>query len=55
MVIAISCVQYLDLDELWVSYGIGKDHRFIPAHLIAHHKSRALLAFHALTGYDTTS
>ena len=59
VVIAVSCIQDLHLDELWVAYGTGKAYRYIPAHLIAQQlgpvRSRALLSFHALTGCDTTS
>ena len=59
VIIAVSCIQDLHLDELWVAYGTGKAYRYIPAHLITQQmgpaKSRALLSFHALTGCDTTS
>ena len=59
LVIAIACVQDLCLDELWIAFGSGKTFRYIPAHSIARtigpEKSRALLAFHALTGCDIVS
>ena len=58
VIIAIACVQDLNLDELWIAYGLGTL-RYIPAHMIARQlgpeKSRALLAFHAITGCDTVS
>ena len=54
VLIVISCVQDLNLDELRVAYRIGKDYRFISVHLVALNlgplKSRVLLAFYALTG-----
>ena len=59
VVIAISCMQDLNIDELWIAYGTGKAFKYIPIHLIVeqlgHDKSRALLAFHAITGCNTTS
>ena len=59
IIIAISCVQDLCLEELWIAFGSGKIFRYIPAHSIARtmgpEKSRALLAFHALTGCDIVS
>ena len=46
-----------DFDELCVAFGM--QHRYIPVHTIAANlgpaKSSALPAFHALTGFDTTS
>ena len=45
--------------EIWVSFGTGKNHRNIPAHMIASNLSpqaaRSLPAFHAFTGCDTVS
>ena len=45
--------------ELWISFGAGKHHRYIPAHQIAvnlgEEKCRALTFFHAFTGCDTVS
>ena len=45
--------------ELWVSLGSGRNHRNIPAHMIASslgpHKARSLPAFLAFTGCDTVS
>ena len=59
MIIAVSSFQDLNLAELWVACGSGKSFRHIPVHQIAMQlgpsKSRALLAFHSLTGCDTTS
>ncbi|KAG7173838.1 hypothetical protein Hamer_G018107 [Homarus americanus] len=45
------------LDELWLTFGTGKNRRYIAAHQIAKalgpEKSRALPVFHAVTGCDT--
>ncbi|KAG7164213.1 hypothetical protein Hamer_G014357 [Homarus americanus] len=47
------------LDELWLTFGTGKDQRYIAAHQIAKalglEKSRALPVIHAITGCDTVS
>ena len=59
VVLAVAAVATLSLEELWVSYGTGKSHKVLPAHLFAKalgsSKSRCLPLFHALTGCDTTS
>ena len=59
VVLAVTAVVALDLNELWVSYGTGKNHKILPAHLFAKalgpSKSKCLPVFHALTGCDTTS
>ena len=59
VVLAVAAVATLSLEELWVSYGTGKGHKVLPAHLFAKalgsSKSRCLPLFHALTGCDTTS
>ena len=45
--------------ELWISFGAGKHHRYIPAYQIAVNlgegKRRTLTIFHAFTGCDTVS
>ena len=47
------------MEELCVAFGTGKYFRYIATHAIASSlaadKSRALPAFHAVTGYDTVS
>ncbi|KAG7174158.1 hypothetical protein Hamer_G003045 [Homarus americanus] len=47
------------LDEIWFTFGTGKNRRYIAAHQIAKalgpEKSRALPVFHAITGSDTVS
>ena len=58
-VLAVAAVAALSLEELWVSYGTGKSHKVLPAHVFAKvlgsSKSRCLPFFHALKGCDTTS
>lgn len=62
VIIGISfCHEFknLGLHELWFLYGVGKNQRYIPAHIIANNlgpqKSQALRGFHAFTGCDTIS
>ena len=59
VVLAITQFQHLHISELWIEFGIGKQYRFIPAHLVAlsmgPEKASALPFFHAFTGCDTTS
>ena len=63
LVLAVFTVQMLkDREcqqfELWVSFGSGRNHQNIPAHMIASslgpHKARSLPAFHAVTGWYRT-
>ena len=35
VVLAITQFQHLHISELWIEFGIGKQYRFIPAHLVA--------------------
>lgn len=59
VVLAITQFQHLHISKLWIEFGIGKQYRFIPAHLVAlsmgPEKASALPFFHAFTGCDTTS
>ena len=59
VVLAISVVEEIKVEELWVAFGTGKHFRYIAAHAIASslgsYKSRALPAFHAVTECDTVS
>jgi hypothetical protein len=59
LVIAISVWQEIECDELWLAFGTGKYFRYIAVHELANslgpEKSKALPAFHSLTGCDTTS
>ena len=59
VVLTVTAVVTLDLNEHWDSYGTGKNHKILPAHLFAKalgpSKSKCLPVCHALTGCDTTS
>ena len=58
VVLAVAHFQYLDIEELWINFGVRKHHRMIPAHAISNflnEKAKALMMFHALTGCDTVS
>lgn len=59
LVLAISIVSLLQLDELWVSHGSSTNLHYFPAHTIAtalgRNKARVLPLFHSLTGCDTVS
>lgn len=60
--VVVLCVSYmtkLDVEELWIAFGVGKQLRYIPAHIIASNLSRGVCTglpfFHAVTGCDTVS
>ena len=59
VILSIANFHNLGPTELWISFGAGKHHRYIPAHQIAvnvgEEKCRALTIFHAFTGCDTVS
>ena len=59
VVIAISVMNDIKPEELWVAFGVGKNLRYIPIHSIAAsigpRKSAALPFFHSFTGCDTVS
>ena len=59
VVLAISVVEEIKVEELWVAFGTGKHFRYTAAHAIASglgaDKSRALSAFHAVTCCDKVS
>ena len=59
VVIAISQFWLLNLDELWIEFGSGKDQMMYPIHQLSHmlgkDKSEGLLFIHAFTGCDQTS
>ena len=58
VVLAVGHIQSLNIDELWVHFGVKNHCRYIPAHAIANElkeKAKALMMFHALTGCDTVS
>ena len=59
VVLAISVVEEIKAEELWVAFGTGKHFRYTAAHAIASSlgadKSRPLPAFRAVTECDTVS
>jgi len=59
VVIAIGMFFKLSLDQLWLSFGVGKNHRNIAIHSICanlgEEKSSCVPLFHALTGCDQVS
>ena len=59
VVLAVANVHNLQTDALWVSFGVGKNQRFLDINAIASKLTRekcvALPFFHAFTGCDTTS
>jgi len=59
VVLGVSLFTSLNLDELWITFGTGKNLRHIPAHELCRtlgpDKSKALPMFHSFTGCDTVS
>ena len=59
IVLALSVVSTLPVDEFWITYGSGKNVQHMPAHVVTlsrgPSKASALPMFHALTGSDTFS
>ena len=59
VVIATANFSQLNVDTLWIGFGVGKHFRYIAIHELANTlgpaKSKALPLFHALTGCDTVS
>ena len=59
VVLAVSVVHQVDIEELWIWFGTGKNTRFIPAHEIPRslgiERSKCLVVFHAFSGCDTVS
>ena len=59
VVLAITCFEQLQLEELWIAFGTGKDFRYLAIHEIVkgigNDRSLVLGVFHAFTGCDTVS
>ena len=59
VVLAVSRLQDLNVDEIWIAFGTGKHFRYLPIHSIAEQlgpqRSKALPMFHSITGCDTVS
>jgi hypothetical protein len=59
VVLAVSSFPDLNIDKLWIIFGVGKNVRVIPVHEIAASlgidRTKSLPVFHAFTGCDTVS
>ena len=59
VILAIASAKKLEVEELWVAFGVGKHLRYLPIHKIAGSlttkQCEGLPFFHALTGCDTVS
>lgn len=59
VVLAIAFFKKLDIEHLWIHFGVGKNVRLIAIHELTSRlnatKCEALPMFHALTGCDTVS
>ena len=59
IVIAMAMFPRLNLEELWIEFGSGKNKSYYPIHQLYHHygrdKCQALLFFHSFTGCDQVS
>ena len=59
VVLAVASVQYIDVTELWIAFGTGRNFQFLAAHEMARALGPdhciALPMFHAFTGCDTIS
>ena len=59
VVLAIAYARKLELQELWIAFGVGNHFRYLPIHKITtsltQQQCEALPFFHAVTGCDTVS
>ena len=59
VIVCIAVFPHLELDEMWVYYGVGDNKKYIPIHAICDYlgdeKCSAMPFFHAFTGCDTVS
>ena len=59
VVLAVASAQRLNITEMWIAFGAGKNFRYLPAHEMADalgpDRCVALPMFHACTGCDTVS
>ena len=59
VVIALRHFFSLNIEELWIEFGVGKSRRFIPVHryaaMMGNNWCKSLTFWHALTGCDTVS
>lgn len=59
VVLAIANFRRLQINRLWIAFGVGKQYRYIEIHdivrALGEDKSQVLHVFHAFTGCDQTS
>ena len=57
VVLAVAFLQKLDVEELWIAFGVGKHLRYLPIHKITLNTEQCegLPFFYALAGCDTVS
>ena len=59
VVLAVSAMNQLELEEMWILFGVGKKTRFIPIHelctTLGPSKCMVLPLFHTITGCDQSS
>ncbi|WAR11602.1 hypothetical protein MAR_025782, partial [Mya arenaria] len=59
VILALSVYHKLNIEELWIAFGVGRNYHYIPVHTIAAilgiERVEALPAFHAFTGCDQVS
>jgi len=59
VVLAVSRLQDLNVNEIWIAFCTDKHYRYLAMHSIAEQlgtqRSKALLMFHSITGCDTVS
>lgn len=59
VVLAVTYVAKLNVQELWIAFGVGKNLKYLPAHSMARNltteQCESLPFFHAITGCDTVS
>ena len=59
VVLAISLFTQINIPDLWIAFGTGKDFRYLPIHEIVNSlgpaKTDSLLFFHSFTGCDSVS
>ncbi len=59
LVLAVTAAQRLNINELWVAFGVGKSFHYLAAHEMAKalgpDKYTALPMFHAFAGCDNVS
>ena len=59
LVLDIAALAFLQFDEFWLSFGVGRSHKYIPihdlVHQLGHSVAKVLSGFHAFISCDTMS